>query len=76
MRRRPVSDLSPLRILTQILLLQAAYYLGAFALILFTTTVAGQRFSLELVLGWRSVRGDLTGGWMVGGCWVGGSFIG
>jgi hypothetical protein len=72
MRPRPpyAGTLSPLKILRQILLLQAAYYGGAVVLILFTVLVAGRPFSLEVVLSWRSVRGDTAVGWMLGGCWA------
>ncbi|KAH0542400.1 hypothetical protein GP486_008643, partial [Trichoglossum hirsutum] len=74
-RRRPprpgaLSDLPPLKILTQILILQAAYYGCAVAMILFTAVVSGKAFSLDLVLDWRSVRGDTTVGWMLGLVWL------
>lgn len=70
--RRPgaLQTLSPLRILTQILLLQTLHYATAFALILFTALAAGKPFSLDLVLSWRSLRGDTTIGWTLGLCWV------
>ena len=72
--RRParpgaLTSLSPLRILTQIVVLQAAFYLIATALILFTTLTAGKQFSLDLVFSWRSVRGDTAVGWTLGLCW-------
>lgn len=38
-------------------------------LILFTVLVAGKPFSVDLVLSWRSVRGDTAVGWMLGLCW-------
>jgi hypothetical protein len=74
-RRRPprpgaLSDLPPLKILTQILTLQGAYYGCAVVMILFTTVVSGEQFSLDLVLSWRSVRGDTTVGWMLGLVWL------
>ena len=74
-RRRPprpgaLSDLPPLRILRSILLLQASYYSTSLILILFTTLVLGQHFTLSLILDWRSVRGDSTLGWIVGMCWL------
>ncbi|MCJ1475084.1 hypothetical protein MMC13_003744 [Lambiella insularis] len=74
-RRRPpragaLTDLPPLKILSQIVLLQAAWYGVATVMILFTTLVAGKRFSLELVLSWRSLRGDTTVGWTLGLCWM------
>jgi hypothetical protein len=74
-RRRPpragaLSDLPPLRILRQIILLQSAYYLCATVLILFTTLVAGKNFNIDLILSWRSLRGDTTVGWTLGLCWM------
>ena len=76
--RRPgaLTQLSPLKILTQILLLQTAYYAGAVVLILFTVMVAGKAFSLDLVLSWQSLRGDTTVGWTLGLVWMGASFVG
>lgn len=61
---------SPLKILTQILTLQAAYYMLATLLILFTALAAGKPFSADLVLSWRSLRGDTTVGWTLGLCWI------
>lgn len=74
-RRRPpragaLTDLPPLKIFTQIVLLQAAYYVSAIVLILFTVLVAGQRFHLDLIFDWRSLRGDTTVGWMLGLVWM------
>ncbi|KAJ5492992.1 hypothetical protein N7539_001738 [Penicillium diatomitis] len=73
-RRRPPagsrSDLPPLKIIRKILLLQAAYYVCAFVLILFTTIIYGTPFSLNLVLGWDYLRGDTTIGWMLGLVWI------
>ncbi|KAL8760722.1 MAG: hypothetical protein Q9184_003102 [Pyrenodesmia sp. 2 TL-2023] len=74
-RRRPprpgaLQTLSPLRIATQILTLQLLHYLIATLLILFTALAAGKRFSADLVLDWRSLRGDTTVGWTLGLCWV------
>lgn len=74
-RRRPpragaLTDLSPLKILSQIVLLQAAWYVVALVMVLFTTLVAGKSFTLELVLSWRSLRGDTTVGWTLGLCWM------
>jgi hypothetical protein len=73
--RRPprpgaLSELAPLKILTQILLLQSIYYVVATTLILFTALVAGRKFSFDLVLSWRSLRGDTTVGWMLGLVWM------
>jgi len=74
-RRRPprpgaLADLAPLKILTQILLLQLIYYISGTFLILFTALIAGRGFSLDLVFNWRSLRGDTTVGWMLGLVWV------
>jgi hypothetical protein len=79
-RRRPpragaLTDLSPLKILRQIVMLQASYYLCALVLILFTSLVAGQSFSVDLVLSWKSLRGDNTIGWTLGLCWMLVSFL-
>lgn len=64
------SDLPPLKIIRKILLLQAAYYVCATILILFTTLVYGGVFSLDLVFGWDKLRGDTTVGWMLGLVWM------
>ena len=79
-RRRParpgaLADLAPTRILSQIVLLQIAYYACASVLILFTALVAGKEISLDLLLSWRSLRGDVTGGWMLGLVWMLNSLI-
>ena len=63
-------ELQPLRILRQILLLQVAYYICAFVLILFITLAAGKDFSLDLIFSWKTVRGDTTVGWTLGLCWM------
>ncbi|KAL9595159.1 MAG: hypothetical protein Q9219_006615 [cf. Caloplaca sp. 3 TL-2023] len=73
--RRPprpgrLQTLSPPRILTQILTLQLLHYLIGSGLILFTALAAGKRFSADLVLDWRSLRGDTAVGWTLGLCWV------
>ncbi|TKA22381.1 hypothetical protein B0A50_08263 [Salinomyces thailandicus] len=73
-RRRPprpgaLADLSPLRILTQIAVLQTCYYALALILILFTAFVAGQAPSPGLLLDWHNVRGDVTTGWTLALCW-------
>ena len=80
-RRRPrragaLADLSPLRILMQIVLLQAGFYGAGTVLILFTSLVAGERFSAELVLGWARLRGDTAEGWTLGLCWLVDSLVG
>ncbi|OQE17088.1 hypothetical protein PENFLA_c025G10321 [Penicillium flavigenum] len=73
-RRRPPAgsrtELPPLKIVRKILLLQLAYYACATVLILFTTVVYGAPFSLDLVFGWDSLRGDTTIGWMLGLVWL------
>lgn len=79
-RRRParpgaLADLAPLRILTQICVLQALYYACAAALILFTTLVAGKDVSLDLLFSWRTIRGDITVGWTLALCWMMDSLI-
>jgi hypothetical protein len=80
-RRRPprpgsLAELPPLKIFSQIVLLQAIWYIAATALILFTALVAGKSFSFDMVLSWRSLRGDTTVGWMLGLVWLLNSFIG
>lgn len=80
-RRRPprpgaLTELPPLKILTQILILQTIWYTAATALILFTALVAGRHFSFDMVLSWRSLRGDTTVGWMLGLVWLLNSLIG
>jgi hypothetical protein len=79
-RRRPprpgaLAGLSPTRILTQIVLLQLAYYACAAVLIVFTAIVAGKEVSTDLLLNWRSLRGDTTVGWTLGLVWVLNSLI-
>ncbi|KAJ4293040.1 hypothetical protein N0V88_005704 [Collariella sp. IMI 366227] len=74
-RRRPprpgaLSELPPLKILSQIAALQGLYYAAALVLMLFTALVAGNKFSLDLVFGWDTVRGDTTQGWLAGFIWV------
>ncbi|KAF2099028.1 hypothetical protein NA57DRAFT_7302, partial [Rhizodiscina lignyota] len=65
----------PLRILRQIVVLQLLYYLSAGVLILFTALVAGKPVRLDLLLSWRSLRGDVTIGWMLGVVWMLNSLI-
>ncbi|KAL6236861.1 hypothetical protein BDW75DRAFT_205506 [Aspergillus navahoensis] len=79
-RRRPPpagarTDLPPLKIIRKIILLQAAFYVTATALILFTTLVYGTAFSLDLVFSWNALRGDTTLGWMLGLVWMLNSFL-
>jgi hypothetical protein len=70
--RRPgtLTDLQPLRILTQIILLQVAFYISATILIVFTALVAGKQVRLDLLLSWRSLRGDTTVGWTFALVWM------
>lgn len=79
-RRKPpragaLSELPPLKIIRSIVLLQLSYYATAFVLILFTSLVLGQKFTLSLIFDWNSVRGDTTIGWTVGVLWVIDGFI-
>lgn len=79
-RRRPprpgaLADLSPLRILKQIVLLQISYYAVALILLIFTVLTAGKHMSIDLFLGWESLRGDVTEGWMLGLVWMLSSLI-
>ena len=74
-RRRPprpgaLADTAPLRIFTQIVVLQIAYYVCAAFLIIFTALVAGKDLKLDLLLSWRTLRGDITVGWMLGLVWL------
>lgn len=74
-RRKPprsgaIAELPPLRIAGQIAALQAIYYAAALVLMLFMSLVAGTGFSLDLVFGWSSLRGDTTQGWLVGFVWL------
>lgn len=80
-RRRPprpgaLTELPPLKILSQIAILQVIYYVVASILILFTTLVAGRRFSLDSIFSWKSLRGDTTTGWMLGTVWMLNAVIG
>ncbi|KAL8404420.1 hypothetical protein RB594_009317 [Gaeumannomyces avenae] len=74
-RRRPpragaLTELPPLRILSQMAILQAVYYVAALVLMLFTALVYGRAFSLDLLFGWESVRGDTTQGWLTAFVWM------
>ena len=74
-RRKPpragaLTELPPLMIIRSIVLLQLAYYVTAVVLILFTALVAGQKFSLNLIFDWKSIRGDNTIGWTLGLVWL------
>ncbi|KAM7185149.1 putative integral membrane protein [Naviculisporaceae sp. PSN 640] len=74
-RRRPprsgaLTELPPLKILSQIAALQGLYYIAALILFCFTALVMGTHFSPDLVFGWSAVRGDTTEGWLMGFIWV------
>jgi protein SYS1 len=79
-RRKPprsgaLTELPPLKILRSILVLQLWYYTTFLILAVFTSLVLGQNFSPDLVLDWKSVRGDTTLGWTVGVLCVVNGFI-
>ncbi|KAI9676831.1 MAG: Integral membrane protein of the Golgi [Caeruleum heppii] len=65
-----MADTPPLKILSQIALLQLAYYMSATVLIIFTVMVFGQQMHPDLLWSWRTVRGDTTVGWMLGLVWM------
>ena len=75
--RRPgaLNEYSPTKIFIQILSLQAIYYVAALIFIFFTTVVMGTSFSLDLLLGWETLRGDTTTGWMLGFVWLSCDFV-
>lgn len=80
-RRKPpragaITELPPLKILSQIIMLQVLWYVVGTVLILFTALVAGRAFSFDMVLSWESLRGDTTVGWMLGFVWLLNSFLG
>ncbi|EEP82005.1 predicted protein [Uncinocarpus reesii 1704] len=75
-RAGALKDLPPLSIVKKILLLQVAYYVCATILILFAALVAGTAFSPDLILSWRSLRGDTTVGWTLSFVWLLNSFFG
>ncbi|KAL5601414.1 hypothetical protein BROUX41_002599 [Berkeleyomyces rouxiae] len=64
-RSGAISELPPLRIFTQLVLLQALYYAVALVLTIFSSLVAGQPWKPALVFGWADVRGDVTTGWLL-----------
>ncbi|KYK60755.1 integral membrane protein [Drechmeria coniospora] len=74
-RRRPpragaLSELQPLKIASQIAMLQAAFYVAAIVLMILTALVAGISISPDLVFGWETIRGDTTTGWLLAFVWV------
>lgn len=81
-RRRPprpgaLTELPPLRIMSQIAGLQALFYFASLVLMLFSSLVSGRPFTMDLVLGWSAVRGDTTQGWLNAFMWIldGGFFM-
>jgi hypothetical protein len=52
------------------IVLQAAYYVSAIVLIVFTVLVAGKEVQLDLLFSWRTIRSDTTVGWMMAMLWV------
>lgn len=79
-RRRPprpgaLSDLSPLKIMKKIVLLQLAYYASATVLILFATLAAGMPFDMDLIFGWDNIRGDTTIGYILALVWLLNGFV-
>lgn len=81
-RRRPprsgaLTELPPLKILSQIAALQVLFYFASLVLMLFTSLVSGRGFSADLVLGWAAVRADTTQGWLNAFMWIldGGFFM-
>ncbi|KAF3915250.1 hypothetical protein ABW20_dc0110244 [Dactylellina cionopaga] len=72
-RVRPASaleSLSPPWILTQIVILQTAFYAVAGVLFLFTSLVLGSAFSLDLVFSWIPLRADNAIGWTLALVWL------
>ncbi|KAK6540341.1 hypothetical protein TWF694_009144 [Orbilia ellipsospora] len=72
-RIRPASaleSLSPVWILSQILILQTAFYSVAAVLFLFTSLVLGSAFSLDLVFSWVPLQADNAAGWTLAMVWV------
>lgn len=70
-RRRPpragaVAELPPLKILAQIALLQACFYVACLVLYPFACVVGGWSFSWSLVFGWNGIRGDTSRGLVMG----------
>ncbi|EPS40231.1 hypothetical protein H072_5953 [Dactylellina haptotyla CBS 200.50] len=72
-RVRPASaleSLPPLWILSQILILQTAFYAVAAVLFLFTSLVLGSSFSLNLVFSWVPLQADNAAGWTLAMVWI------
>ncbi|KAI9673763.1 MAG: hypothetical protein M1829_004000 [Trizodia sp. TS-e1964] len=79
-RRRPpraglLAELRPLKILTQIVLLQVLYYTSATLLLLFSTLVAGHPFTPSLVFGASAISSRSTTGWMLAFVWMLNAFV-
>ncbi|KAI6380635.1 hypothetical protein MCOR25_001571 [Pyricularia grisea] len=74
-RRRPpragaLTELPPLKIISQMAILQVSYYAAALVLMVFTALVYGKKFSMEWLFGWEPVRGDTTMGWLMAFTWL------
>lgn len=63
-------NVGPLWIFYRIVFLQLIFYTCSAALIIFTALVSGKPPSFELVFDWRTLRGDVTAGWMYGLVWM------
>ncbi|CAK7273769.1 hypothetical protein SEPCBS119000_005827 [Sporothrix epigloea] len=66
-RRRPrrsgaLGELPPLKLLSQIVLVQTVLYFSLTALLFFTERISGRPFTFNLVFGWDGIRGDTTEG--------------
>ncbi len=74
-RRRPrrsgaLTELPPLKILSQIALIQVILYATLTPLMFFSALVSGRSFSFNLVFGWSAIRGDTTQGWLTAFIWT------
>ena len=80
-RRRPTRPSSstqashPLRILTQITLLQLAYYSTTLILTIFTTLTSGLHPSASQLFDWHSLDPNITTGWTLALCRILASFL-
>lgn len=61
---------SPVRLATQIVIIQTIYYLSSLLLTFFTSQLSGQPFTLDWIWDWRFVRADNVLGWTIGLLWV------
>ena len=69
----PSPPLTPLPILTRILLLQLTFYTISTILLLIGHLILAAPFSPSLLYDWRAVRFDTVRGWSVAGSWAGGA---